>query len=105
MVRHVSNLVNVTGTEPVSVYSVPSERNVKIKKIMMYNKDAAANTVLIYDGDSQRLPAITIDASAMKILGELDLPSAEFYNSISVALGSAGTNGVDIVVEVEEEGA
>ena len=107
-VRHVSDLKTVTSTDtgnPDVIYPVPETRRVVIKKIMLYNKDGAANTVAILDGSTQKLPAITVDANGSKIIGELDLPAAEFYSSINAVLGTAPTNGVDVVVEVEEEGA
>jgi len=107
-VRHVSDLKTVTSTDvssPDTIYPVPETRRVVIKKIMLYNKDGAANTVIILDGNTQKLPAIPVDANGSKVIGELDLPAVEFYNSINAVLGSAPTNGVDVIVEVEEEGA
>lgn len=106
--RHVSKLVTVTSTDvsnPDVIYEVPSTRRVVIKKVMLYNKDSSANTVSIMDGNTKRLPDIPIDANGFKVIGELDLPAVEFYSSIAAVLGSSPTNGVDVVVEVEEEGA
>jgi len=107
-VRHVSPLVNVKTTDvnnPAVLYAVPDTRRVVIRKIMAYNKDSSANTLIILDGNGQVLPAIPVAATSQVRIGELELPAVEFYKSINAVLGASGTNGIDVVVEVEEEGS
>jgi len=107
-VRHTSPLINVRATDvnnPTVLYTVPSTRRVVIRKIIAYNKDSADNTLIILDGSTQVLPAIPVSATSQVRIGELELPAVEFYTSINAVLGTAGTSGIDVVVEVEEEGS
>ena len=98
----------VAAATPVTLYTLPAGRTCVIRKVHIFNGNAAATLVQIGTGlgagYAQQIPSIYAVNGMDLELRQDDLPASEFTATLTVqaTVAAAAPNNVQVMVEVEE---